>query len=78
MPLEITIRGVPDDVYARLTAEAALQEKSFEDYLHVELQRIAQQLPAGEILEEVRKSKEREPARVPSELILKLLNEDRK
>ena len=78
MPLEITIRGVPDDVYGRLTAKASLLEKSLEDYLQAELQRIAQQLPAGEILKEVRKSNEREPVKVPLELILQLLNEDRK
>ncbi|MYC31333.1 MAG: hypothetical protein F4X65_14795 [Chloroflexi bacterium] len=77
MALEITIKGVPEDVYARLSARAAMQEKSLEDFLQEELNRMAQPLVAVEWLNEVRRLNEREPTRVPSEVILKLLGEDR-
>lgn len=77
MALEITIKGVPEDVYARLSARAAMQEKSLEDFLQEELNRMAQPLVAVEWLNEVRRLNEREPTRVPSEVILKLVGEDR-
>ncbi len=78
MPMEIRIRGVSEDVYARLSTKAALREKSLEDYLHEELQRIALPLSGSEWVKEVRKAKEREPVHVPSEVILQALHEDRK
>ena len=78
MSLEVTIRGLSEDVYASLSAKAAMQEKSLEDYLHGELQRIAQTLSAKEWLEEVRKIREREPSHVSSEVIVRMLREDRK
>ena len=78
MALDITIKGIPEEVYARLSARAEVQEKSVEEFLHEELRKIAQPLAKEEWLDEVRKLKERDPTRVPSEVIVQFLREDRK
>lgn len=77
MALDITIKGIPEEVYARLSAKAAVREKSVEEFLHEELERISQPLTKKEWLEEVRQLRERYPTRVSSEVIVQLLREDR-
>ena len=41
MPVQITIRGVPEDVRDELAARAALQRQSMQGFLRCELERIA-------------------------------------
>jgi hypothetical protein len=41
MPVQITIRGVPEDVRDELASRAALERKSMQEFLRGELQRIA-------------------------------------
>ena len=78
MALEITIKEVPEDVYARLSARAALEQKSLEVYLQEELRRLAQPSPNEEWAEKARKLTEEQATRVPSELIVQMLREDRR
>lgn len=78
MAQEITIREVPEDVYARLSARAALQQKSLEEYLQEELRRMAQPSPNEEWVRRVRKLKERQPFRVTAEEIIEARDADRK
>ena len=78
MALEITIKEVPEDVYARLSARAALRQKSLEVYLQEELRRLAQPSPNEEWVEKVRKMKETQPFRVTAEEIIEARDADRK
>lgn len=41
MPVQITIRGVPQEVRDELAARAALQRQSMQEFLRSELERIA-------------------------------------
>jgi len=46
MPIQITIRNVPEKVRDELAARAALQGKSMQEYLRSELERLASELDA--------------------------------
>ena len=41
MSVQITIRGVPEEVRDKLAARAALQRKSMQEFLRYELERLA-------------------------------------
>ena len=77
MDVEIRISGVSEEVCERLKARAASERQSLQDFLRFELERIAVQESKEEWLERVRELNEREPTRVPSELIVQMLREHR-
>ena len=58
MSVQITIRGVPEEVRDKLAARAALQRKSMQEFLRYELERLAARPPFETWLEEVRDRKE--------------------
>ncbi len=78
MPVQITIRGVPDEVRDTLAARAARRRQSMQAFLREELERIASQPSVEEWLEEVRERKAAEPTRVSASEILRALHADRK
>ncbi len=78
MALEITIKDIPEDVYAGLSEKAALQQKSLDAYLLEELRRIAQPLANKEWVEEVRKLRETQSTKVTAEEIIRARDADRK
>jgi len=71
MPVQITIRDVPEKVRDELAARAALQGKSMQEYLRSELERLAARPSVDAWLEQVRKRKRASRARVSSAGILK-------
>ena len=78
MPVEITIKGVSEEVRDNLAVKAAAQEKSLQEFLHGELERIASRPSNKEWMEEVRRRKSADPKTVPAKVILQALREDRK
>lgn len=78
MPVQITIRDVPDDVRNELASRAALRGQSMQEFLRGELERIASR-PSNDVwLEEVRRRKEAFGARVTAAEILEARDADRK
>lgn len=78
MPVQITIRDVPEKVRDELAARAALQGKSMQEYLRAELERLARK-PSVEVwLERVRKRKRASQSRVSTREILEALHESRR
>jgi len=78
MPVQITIRDVPEKVRDELAARAALQGKSMQEYLRAELERMASRPSVQAWLEQVRKRKRAAQTRVPSGQILKARDADRR
>ncbi len=77
MAVQITIRGVPEEVRDTLAARAALRRQSMQAFLRDELERIASQPSVEEWLEAVRERKAAAPTRVPASVILRALDADR-
>lgn len=78
MAVQITIRDVPEKVRDELAARAALQGKSMQEYLRMELERMAAR-PSVEVwLEQVRKRKRASQTRVSTAQILKARDADRR
>jgi hypothetical protein len=78
MPIQITIRDVPEAVRDALAGRAALQGKSMQEYLRFELERLASR-PSIEIwIEQVRRRKQVTQTRVSRSRILKSRDADRK
>ncbi len=78
MAVQITIRGVPEEVRDELAARAALKRQSMQEYLREELERLAA-LPSIEtVLEEVRRRKEASDSKVTTEQILEARDADRR
>lgn len=71
MPVQITIRAVPEELRDELAARAALEGKSMQEYLLAELERLAARPTIDAWLEQVRKRKRTSRARVPAKKILK-------
>ena len=70
MPVEITIRGVPQAVRDELAARAALRGQSLEEFLRGELERKVSRPTISTWLEVVRNRKARTQTRVsPSEIL---------
>ena len=78
MPVQLTIRDVPEQVRDELAARAALQRKSMQEFLRGELERIASR-PSLEIwLQTVRERKDAAGTRVRPRSILQARDADRK
>ena len=78
MAVQITIRGVPEEVRDVLAARAASQRQSMQEFLRGELERIASQPSISEWLENVRRRKEASGTRIPPSVILEAIHADRK
>ncbi len=78
MPVQITIRNVPDEVRAELAARAALEGKSMQEYLRGELVRLAARPSRQDWLRKVRDRKRAADTRIPPELILEQRDADRR
>lgn len=78
MPIQLTIRDVPDQVRDELAARAALQRKSMQEFLRGELEKIASR-PSLEVwLQTVRERKSAAGSRVDADTILQARDADRK
>lgn len=78
MPIQITIRDVPEKTRDELAARAALQGKSMQEYLRAELERLASRPSVDTWLEQVRKRKRASQTRVAGGQILKDRDADRR
>ena len=77
MAVQITIRGVPEEVRDELAVRAALQRQSMQEFLRGELERIASRPSVDAWLQEVRARKEVTGTRVPPSAILRERDADR-
>jgi plasmid stability protein len=77
MPIQITIRDVPEKIRDELAARAALQGKSMQEYLRAELERLASRPSVDAWLAQVRRRKRASQTRVSSKQILKERDADR-
>ena len=78
MAVQITIRGVPEEVRDELAARAALKRQSMQEYLREELERLAA-LPSIEtVLEEARRRVEASDSKVTTAQILEARDADRR
>ena len=77
MPVQITIRGVPEQVRDELAVRAALQRQSMQEFLRCELERIASRPSIGAWLQEVRRRKEAAGTRIAPSTILRARDADR-
>lgn len=77
MTVQITIRGVPQDVRDELAARAALQRQSMQEFLRSELERIASRPSLGVWLQGVRDRKQAAGTRVLPSRILQARDRDR-
>ena len=78
MVVQITIRGVPEEVRDEIAAQAARQRQSMQEYLRGELERIASKPSIDAWLEEVRERKAVFKSRVTTEDILRARDEGRR
>lgn len=77
MPVQITIRRVPERVRDELAARAALRRQSMQEFLRQELERIASRPSLDTWLQRVRERKEAAGTRVRPSSILQARNADR-
>ena len=77
MPVQITIRDVPEEVRNQLAARAALQRQSMQEFLRGELERIASRPSLGAWLQGVRERKAVAETRVQPYSILRARDSDR-
>jgi plasmid stability protein len=78
MPVQITIRDVPDKVRDELAARAALQGKSMQEFLRAELGRLAARPSLDVWLQQVRKRKQAAQTSVSARQILEHRDTDRR
>ena len=78
MPVQITIRGVPEAVRDELAVRAARERKSIEDFLRGELERIASRPSIDAWLQDVRSRKDVTGTRVLPSAILRAHDADRR
>ena len=78
MPVQITIRNVPNEVRDELAARAALQRKSMQEFLREELERLAARPTIEQWLDRVRERKRAAPARLSPDEILQHRDADRR
>ena len=78
MPVQITIRNVPEEVRDELAALAAHKRQSMQEFLRGELERIASRPSIDAWLQGVRDRKAVYKTRVTSDDILRARDEDRK
>ena len=77
MPVQITIRGVPEEVRDEIAARAALQRQSMQEFLRCELERIASRPSLDAWLQGVRERKVAADTRVRPSSILRARDADR-
>ena len=77
MPVQITIRRVPEKVRDELAARAALRRQSMQEFLRQELERIASRPSLDLWLQRVRERKEAAGTRVRPSSILRARDADR-
>ncbi len=77
MAVQITIRNVPEQVRDELAARAALKGQSMQEFLRVELARLAARPSVDAWLQQVRKRKRAARTRVSSRQILRQRDADR-
>ena len=77
MPVQITIRGVPEEVRDGLAARAALKGQSMQEFLRGELERIASRPSVSAWLKEIRARKRAAGARITPATILETRDADR-
>lgn len=77
MPVQITIRNVPEEVRDELAARAALKRQSMQEYLLSELERLAGQPSMDTVLEEVRRRVEASGTSIPTSVIVEARDADR-
>ena len=77
MAVQITIRGVPEEVRDELALRAALQRQSMQEFLRCELERIASRPSVGAWLQDVRNRKRGTKTRIPPSRILRARDADR-
>ncbi len=78
MPVQITIRNVPEEVRDELAARAALKRQSMQEYLLGELERLSG-LPSIEtVMNEVRRRVDASGTVIPASVILEARDADRK
>ena len=78
MPVQITIRNVPEQVRDTLKARAARQHRSMEEYLRSELELLASRPSNHDLMEQVRARKASDPAYIGTENILRARDADRR
>ena len=78
MPVQITIRGVPEEVRDKLAVRAALQRQSMQEFLRGELERIASRPSVEMWLQGVRDRKGTSETRVLTSDILRARDQDRR
>ncbi|MFN2329341.1 MAG: hypothetical protein ABR612_10510 [Chromatocurvus sp.] len=78
VPIQITIRNVPEEVRDELASRAALRHQSMQEYLRGELERIASRPVVETWLEAVRERKSADGTRIPARKILNARDSDRK
>ena len=77
MGVQITIRGVPEEVRDELAARAAMQGKSMQEFLRAELERLAARPPIEQLLTRIRDRKGTAKARLSPQEVLDHRNADR-
>ena len=77
MSVQITIRGVPEEVRDEIAARAALQRQSMQEFLRCELERIASRPSLDAWLQGVRERKVAANTRVRPSSILRARDADR-
>ena len=77
MPVQITIRGVPEHVRDELAVRAASQRQSMQEFLRCELERIASRPSPDAWLQAVRRRKEAGAMQVRPSHILDARDVDR-
>lgn len=78
MPIQITIRDVPESVRDELASRAALQGKSMQEYLRAELERLAARPSVESWLEQVRRRKRAANTQVSAAEIVRQRDADRR
>ena len=78
MPVQITIRNVPEEVRDELAARAALKRQSMQEYLRSELEKLASLPSIESVLEDVRRRKEAFDSNVTTAQILEARDADRR
>lgn len=77
MPVQITIRNVPEEVRDELAVRAARQRQSMQEFLRAELERIAARPSLDAWLQGVRERKTVAETRVEADRILRARDVDR-
>ena len=78
MPVQITIRNVPEEVRDQLAIRAALKRQSMQEFLRNELERIASRPSVDMWLQNVRERKAASGTRISSTEILLARDQDRR